>query len=233
MRWITLASVILGFAAGIAAPLVARGSGPTGQTIVGYMNPPTLSSGSSSWLNCGWHSDSTGCVSPWNSGRALDWDDENTSYNNPVYFRGFFARTNTPTATLSLDGQPVVNQTGADVCEIRDVWIIERHSGELRAVPRYLHVTFTNSNRFGIYTYTLGQYINRQMMKTIDDTGISCAFTGSHVHETDVSVSGDVSTSWNTGLYPSAVACHSAHCASYRNDLIDNWTRKFQWAEGS
>lgn len=84
MRWIAFTSINAGFVLGIASLSVAGGTGPTGKTIVGYMNPPTLSSGSSSWLNCGWHA---ACGATPTAGTALDWDDENTGYDNPVYFR--------------------------------------------------------------------------------------------------------------------------------------------------
>jgi hypothetical protein len=74
------------------------------------------------------------------------------------------------------------------------------------------------------------------MMAAINDTGTNCTFGGSHSHEDRVDVSADVTATRNTGLYPGITgpgACTTPHCRSFRNNVIDSWIRKFQWAEGS
>lgn len=231
LRWVALAAIIAGFPAGALFPSPAGGSGPTGHTIVPILTPPTLGAGSSPLLTCGWHEACTGA----SSGIALDWDD--TPADTRVFFRGFFARTNTPTATLALWAQPTVNRGGNYECEIKDVWIIEVRSGKLKAVPRYMHIDLTTTSRFNIYTQTFGYWHNIRIGNTTQDDSVGCDWFGSHAHEMDIWTASGVMTTRNTGLYPTSETCRwpevTRDCRYFRNDVIDNWTRKFQWAEGS
>ena len=78
----------------------------------------------------------------------------------------------------------------------------------------------------------LGVYKNRLIGTTINDTGLNCPFGGSHVHEDDVGVDGAVTTTRHTSLYPTGASCHTT-CGTFKNDNINNWTRKFSWNEGA
>jgi hypothetical protein len=239
MRWLAVIVTVIGLFLGMAFPRVALGD-LTGYQLAAAMAPPTETSGTSAELNCGWHSDSTGCVSPYTFGYALDWEDKKAdrgSYNNPWYFRGFFytsASTNRRIAT----GIPLVSQSSPDYCDMMTVWIAEYHSGQLRGIPVYYHVNITNSTSFAITGGPWTVYQNRLIGRTINDTGSSCGFGGSHVHESDVPYRTDiVTTTRNTGLYPTAQQCHTAPCnptyGPYVNNNINNWTRRFAWAEGA
>jgi hypothetical protein len=193
------------------------------------MTPPTLSSGSASNLNCGWHG---ACGATPTAGTALDWEDGGTNYGNPWYFRGVFAISN-PNGAIIATGVPLVNQSGSDRCDIMTVWIVEKFSGALRAAPIYEHVNIaTNSAQFNISGTLFGTYLSRQIGTTIDDTG-GCIFYGSHVHEDDASVGGTATTSRHTSLYPTGAQCSNLNCGTFPNNNASNWTRKFSWPEGS
>ncbi len=227
MRWLAAASMALGLVFGVAFPASVFGA-PTGYTIVASLTPPTLSSGSNANLNCGWH---VACVNPYTNGVGLDWEDGNTGFGNPWYFRGFFA-SNNPAGGVVATGAPLVNQQGSDRCDIMTVWIIEKFNGVLRAAPTYTHVNMPQPQaQFGILGSPLGTYITRQIGGTIDDS-LNCQFGGSHVHEGHSNVSGVVTTSRNTGLYPTGLVCHNNACGTFTNNNPTKWTRRFTWLEG-
>ncbi len=226
LKYMVVLSILLGFTLGIAVTSRARAAG-TGYTIVVTMTPPTLVSGSYATLNCGWH---LACVNPYTYSTGLDFEDGNTGYNNPWYFRGYFA-TGNPAGGVVATGTPLVNQSGADVCDRMTVWIIEKYNGVLRAAPLYVHTKITNSTVFDIGGSLFGTYFNRQIGATIDDAGLNCSFTGSHVHEDHVSVNGGVTTTLHSSLYPSATTCNNS-CGLFFNSTQNGWTRKFSWPEG-
>ncbi len=229
MRLLAATSLIAGFTAGLLPLHWLESTGPTGQTLVPILTPPARPTGGSPLLTCGWH---TACVSPYDFGTGLDWDDYPEPSNREVYFRGYFQRTNTPNPIKSLRGQPLSNSGGPNTCERQDVWIIEVHSGKLRAVPRYVHMDLTWTTPFDIWTSTYGKYQSVRIgVMSLDDRG-GCQWTAMHVHEEHAYVGSGVTVTLNTSRYVTAAQCHSS-CDTYRNDLIDNWTRKFQWAEGS
>jgi len=219
-------SIVAGALFAVAFPHAGFGA-PTGYTIVASMTPPTLSSGSSPLLTCGWHA---ACVSPWSSGVGLDWDDGSSGYGNPWYFRGYFA-TDNPAQGIVATGQPMVNLQHPDYCDRMTVFIMEKYGNVLRAAPVYTHTNITNSNAFNIQGSVLGTYISRQIGTTINDQGTNCPFGGSHVHEEHAVISGPVTISRNTGKYPTASACHTS-CGTFKNNNLSNWTRRFSWPEG-
>lgn len=117
------------------------------------------------------------------------------------------------------------------------VWITDRHSGQLMAIPTYTHVNITSSSAFNFSGSPWTTYNNRKIGVTIDEMLTSCS-TGSHVHESHSPyLAGIVTTTRNTGLYPTAVQCHTPPCnpayGPYTNNNINNWTRRFAWAEGA
>lgn len=226
-RLIALAA-IFGFSAAVALPNNVLGS-PTGYTIVASLTPPTLSSGSSANLNCGWHQE---CDGTYPFGNGLDWEDGGTNYGNPWYFRGIFA-TNNPAGGIVATGVPLVNTQDPSLCDKMTVWIVEKFNGVLRAAPIYEHTNITNSAQFSIAGSVLGTYTNRQIGTTIDDHGTNCPFDGSHVHEDHVSVNGSVTISTDTSRYQTGAQCHNNHCGLFANNSPTNWTRRFSWPEGS
>jgi len=240
MRWLAVAATIVGLFIGMAFPRPAL-SDLTGYQLAAAMMPPTETRGTSAELNCGWHSDSTGCVDPYASGYALDWEDKNanpSAYDKPWFFRGFFY-TSAPTNRTIAEGIPLVNDDRPNYCRKMTVWIAEKHSGQLRAIPMYYHVNITDFTRFRINGGPLTVWRGRQIGRTVDESGrLYCTSYGSHVHETHVDYRTDIVTiTRNTGLYPTAEQCHTAPCSNqgygpYVNDNIDNWTRRFAWAEG-
>lgn len=207
--------------------ITAADAHQTGHTLAVALTPPTLSSGSSPLLNCGWH---TACGSPPTSGVALDWEDGGTNYGNPWHFRGFFYVSDGPRTAFRM--YPLVNQQGSSVCDIMTVWITEKHSGALMAIPTYYHVTLTATSQFDWSGSQWTTYHSRQMGATMNDAGGSCTFFGSHVHDTHVSyLPGVVSTTTNTGYYPTASSC-SWNCGTHQNNNINKWIRRWEWSEG-
>lgn len=226
IRWFIPLVIAVGLLVGLMSQ--SASGHQTGATLAVSITPPTLADGSNANLNCGWH---TACVSPWTSGYGLDWEDGNTGFGNSWYFRGFFyVSSGTRTAFRMF---PLVSNSSPSTCDVMTVWIAEIHSGALMGIPTYTHVNITDSSSFdwsgGIWT----EYHSRVIGTTIDDTGASCAFGGSHVHEahTDYLV-GTVTNTRNTGLYPLATACHNLACGTFQNNNINKWTNHWEWAEG-
>ena len=111
IRWLAFLAFAAGLAAGVASPRVAEGH-LTGHTLAASLTPPTLSSGSSPTLNCGWHLicyPPTGDTTPY----GLDWADG--GYGSPWYFRGFFYASNT--SRLAFKGVPAFVSGGPFVCD--------------------------------------------------------------------------------------------------------------------
>jgi len=232
IRWLGPTAAIIGLALGMIIPRPASGN-LTGAQLAVALTPPTLASGSSAELNCGWH---TACGSPPTAGTALDWEDGGTGFGNPWYFRGFFYVSDSVRTAYRM--YPLVNNQDPNTCDIMTVWITEIHSGALMAIPTYMHVNITSSANFSWQGGPWTVYNSRQIGTTIDDTGSSCGFAGSHVHEDHTSYRTNVVTiTRNTDLYPTASQCHTAPCSSlgygpYTNNSINNWIRRFAWAEG-
>jgi hypothetical protein len=199
-----------------------------GDTITVFMQPPTLSWGSSPLLTCGWHDT---CAYPYNSGPALDWDDNNVNFGNSWYYRSYNFTTNTAGSIQVARGLPLVYQTGGTTCEIMTVWVLEGTSGPLRAIPMYTHTNITNSSVFAIYgrAYPQVKYTNRKIGTTVNDNRANCPTSGSHVHEWYYPYGGS-SYSQNS-LYPTASGC-SGSCGYFLNSNVNNYTRRFQWREG-
>ncbi len=229
IRWLGVAAMAAGFLLGLAFPLPTVSRANVGDTITVYVQPPTLSWGSSPLLTCGWH---TACVSPYGSGPALDWDDNNSNFGNPWYYRSYNFTSNTGGLMLVARGIPLVSQTGGTTCEVMTVWIAEKTSGPLRAIPTYTHTNITNSSVFYIYarSYPQAVYTNRQIGTTVNDSRSNCSITGSHVHESDAMPYGNTSYARNSS-YPTASTCHGS-CGTFQNSNINNYTRWFQWTEG-
>lgn len=228
IRWLAATATVIGLLAGMAFPRPALGD-LTGYQLAAAMTPPTLASGSSPLLTCGWHSV---CAAPYPYGYALDWDDNNQDYGNPWYFRGFFY-TSAPTNRWIATGYPLVTRSDPLYCDIMTVWVVEAHSGQLRGIPTYDHVNITNSASFQITGGPWTVYNTRQIGTTINDSGRYCTFYGSHVHESHVPYATHIVTiTRNTSKYPTAQSCHG-WCGTFRNNDIYNWTRRFAWAEGA
>ena len=225
LRLLVVAAVVAGFAAGVAFPRGIQGSA-TGKTLSAFMSPVTYAAGQNSPLTCGWHGE---CTNPSTSGTGLDWDDSTSNRN--WYFRGFFAVNTGPGYNIA-SGTPLVNRQNGFDCNVMTVWIIETHSNTLRAAPTYTHVNITNSSAFNIYGGSFyGAFLDRAIGQTVDESGYgNCPTTGTHAHESDAPIAG-TSTTRNTGLYPTGYC--SLVCNYYRNDLANNYTRKFVWPEGS
>ena len=224
IRWLALSAAVVGLVLGIALPHPAAGH-ETGKELAVALTPPTLSNGSEPLLTCGWH---TGCgISP-SAGIALDWDDDNTGFGNEWRFRGFFYVSDTVRTAFKM--HPLDHDSGNDRCDIMTVWIREKHSGALMAIPTYMHVDITNS---AVFNWTGGPwtvYHTRTIGETIDDTG--CNTTGSHVHEYHFDwLLDDVDMTRNTALYPTAASC-STSCGTFKNNDINKWTNRFAWDEG-
>lgn len=225
IRWLAVLALGVGLLVGMGSPRSASGN-LTGAQLAVALTPPTLSSGSSPTLTCGWH---TACGNPPTSGIALDWDDENANTGNPWHFRGFFYVSDTSRNAFKMF--PLVNQSGSTVCDIMTVWITELHSGQLMAIPTYMHVNITSSTSFIWTGSQWTTYKSKQIGTTINDTG--CTWFGSHVHEYHVDyLTNLVTITRNTGLYPTAQSC-STTCGTFQNNNINNWIRRFAWAEGA
>ncbi len=223
IRWLGLAAAAFGLGMGIAFPQAASGN-VTGHNLAVVIQPPTLATGSSPLLTCGWH---TACTSPPSAGIALDWDDNSTGTGNPWYFRCFCYVSNTNRTAFTM--YPLVNASGGTVCDVMTVWVVENHSGALMAIPNYMHVNITNSNSFSWQGGPWTIYNSRQIGTTINDTG--CTWFGSHVHEYHTPyLSGTVTITRNS-LYNSSPIC-TGSCGTFQNNNISNWVRKFAWAEG-
>ena len=223
-RFIAPLAVLVGVFAGLIGPASAH---ETGATLSVGLTPPTLSSGSSPLLTCGWH---TACVSPYTASYGLDWDDNSTGYGNAWYFRGFFYVSDSSRTAFKM--YPLVSQQGSSICDVMTVWITEIHSGALMAIPTYTHVDITASSAFSWSGSQWTTYQSKQIGTTIDDTGASCAFGGSHVHESHVDyLTSDVTISRHTSYYPTASSCHTT-CGTHQNNNIDKWTRSWEWEEG-
>jgi len=232
MRWLALMAVIAGVLAGMALPRPAAGNLTNHQLAV-TINPPTLASGSSPTLTCGWH---TACSNPPSAGIALDWDDENGNTGNPWHFRGYFYVSDANRTAFKMF--PLVSQSGPGICDIMTVWITERHSGQLMAMPTFTHVNITSSTAFSWMGGPWTIYNSRQIGTTIDENDVNCS-TGSHVHQSHVGWLPDkVATTTNTPLYPDGpTVCPAndpnATCGTFQNNNINYWIRRFAWAEGA
>lgn len=201
----------------------------TGYQLAVDMVPPTLSDGSSPLLNCGWHGT---CGTTPTVGTALDWEDGGTNYGNPWYFREFFYSSGTTNRRVAT-GAPLVTVQDPNKCDVMTVWIIEYHSGALRAIPNYLHVNISDSTQFAINGGPWTVYQSRHIGDTINDSGTMCTFTGSHVHEDHTDYRTDiVAITRDTAVYPTAQNC-SNNCGYYLNNDIYRWTNRFAWAEGA
>jgi hypothetical protein len=226
--WLALASTVLGLLAGVAFHGTALGN-LTGYQLAAAMTPPTLQTGYWPLLNCGWHG---ACTSPPTSGTGLDWEDGGTGYGLPWYFRSFVYWSGTYNKRVAT-GAPLVSVQNPDKCDVMTVWIIYYHCGALRGIPTYVHTAILNFAQFPINGGPWTYYNGRLVGATINDTGSECPFGGSHVHENDVPYRTDiVTTTRNTGLYPAASTC-SSDCGYFQNNNINNWTRRFAWAEGA
>ena len=225
IRWLALIAAILGLLLGIALPHPAA-SNETGKDLAVALTPTTLSSGSSPLLTCGWH---TACGSPPSAGIALDWDDDNSGFGNDWRFRGFFYASDTVRTAFKM--YPLDSQSGGNECDIMTVWITEKHSAQLMAIPTYMHVDITNSSSFSWTGGPWTVYHSRTIGETIDDEG--CLTFGSHVHAYHVPwLTNIVDITRHTSLYPTAASC-SGSCGTFRNNNINNWTRRFAWDEGA
>ncbi len=229
IRWLSTGVFVVSFLLGLAFPFASNGRAYPGDNIWIYMQPPTLSWGSSPLLTCGWHTD---CVSPYSSGPALDWDDNNNQFLNPWYYRSYNFTSNTSGQVKVAAGQPVTYQSGGPGCEIMAVWVVDPN-GNLRAIPMYEHTSITNSSSFNIYgrAYPQTQYTNHQVGVTVDDSvNQNCTTTGSHVHEFYYPWSG--STYSQDSIYPAASTCHGyPYCGTHQNSNVNNYTRLFRWTE--
>ena len=212
---------------GLALPLPGTSDASTGDAITIYMQPPTLSWGSRSNLNCGRHDI---CLDPYNTNSALDWED-GAGYNNPAYYRSYNFTSNTGGIIQVARGLPVQQQTAQDGCAIIGVWVLEGTSGGLRAIRKYDHVNVYNAVDFPIWgrAYPQTQYTNRRVGSTVDDSAL-CRTTGSHVHEDYFPYS--ASADYEDPLYPTASACHNNACGTFQNSNVNNYTRRFTWTEG-
>lgn len=228
IRLLAPIAMIVGLAIGVWFPGTVS-SHTTGATLAVALTPPTLVSGSEAWLNCGWH---VNCNNS-NPGNGLDWDDEDTLYNKPWYFRGFFYVSDTSRTAFRM--YPLVYAEGPGaVCDVMTVWIVEIHSGALMAIPTYTHVNITNSSSFDWSGSQWTTYQNRQIGVTIDENNSSCS-SGSHVHEDDIPTVPGLALapiSRNTSLYPAWAQCNTVHCEKHWNNSINHWTRSWQWSEG-
>jgi hypothetical protein len=226
IRFIAAGALVIGFLGGLVLPLPGRGNATTGDAITIYMQPPTLGWGSSPYLTCGRHST---CLPPYNTSSALDWDDNNTGYGNPVYYRSYNFTSNTGGIIQVARGLPLQIQTAQDGCAIMAVWVAEGTNGPLRAIPKYDHVNVYNAAAFPIWgrAYPQTQYTSRRVGSTVNDSAL-CSTTGSHVHEDYYSSS--ASYTQNTA-YPTASGCHD-NCGTRLNSNVNNYTRRFQWTEG-
>ncbi len=225
-RFLAAISIVGGIAVGMLFPSLVSSSGSTGYTLIASLTPPTLSSGSSPWNTCGWHDV---CTSSGVPSTGLDWDDGGDA-GSPWYFRGYF-HTSNPAPQIIATGYPLFVQGGSTKCDRMTVWIAEKHNGELRAAPVYVHTNITNSSSFSIWGSLFGTYKNKLIGTTIDDTG--CAFFGSHVHEMHDVVPNqpDVTTQLHTSRYPTIETCSSS-CGQHQNNITQTWTRRFSWPEG-
>ena len=114
------------------------------------------------------------------------------------------------------------------------VWIVEKHSLKLMAIPTYTHVNITNGSSFDWSGSPWTTYHSRQIGTTINDSG-GCGWGGSHVHEDHSPYL--ATTTRHTSLYPPAkrtYACPEDYwpCGNFEDNNINNWTRRFAWAEG-
>ncbi len=229
IRWFVPVAVAIGLLLGLVSNSALGHQ--TGATLAVSLTPPTLSSGSSANLNCGWHS---ACVSPWNSGYGLDWE-AGAGYGNPWYFRGFFYASDSNRTPFRMF--PLVTNSSPDTCDVMTVWIAEIHSGALMAIPTYTHVNITNNFSFDWSGGPWTVYHDRHIGDTINDTGSLCAFNGAHVHEAHSdylvgTVTNTRNRSVDGGVYVDAATCHNLACGTYRTDDIYKWTNHWQWAEG-
>lgn len=231
IRWLGLAAIALGFLLGLVFPFPHVSTANVGDTITVYMEPTTRSSGLSAFNTCGWHDE---CTESGNPGPALDWDDGG-DFGSAWYFRSWNYTSRSGGLILVARGIPLVYQTGGTTCEAMTVWIAEKTSGPLRAIPVYTHTDITNSAVFYIYARVYyGNYVSRQIGTTVNDNRANCTNTGSHVHEWDIPY-GSTSYSRN-GNYPTLDTCSYPEvpdgCHSYTNNNVNNYTRWFQWKEG-
>lgn len=225
IRWLAPMAAVVGLLLGIALPHSASGN-LTGAQLAVTINPPTLTSGSSPYLTCGWH---TACVYPWTEGYALDWDDGG-DVGSSWYFRGFFYVSDSNRTAFRMF--PLVVQSGSDRCDIMTVWVAEIHSGALMAMPTFMHVNITDSSSFDWVGGPWTVYNNRKIGTTVDDS-VGCSWTASHVHEYHVDyLTNLVTITRHTNYYPTAYDCHTL-CNTHQNNDINKWTRKFAWAEGA
>jgi hypothetical protein len=223
-RWLAFIAAAFGIGLGVGLPGGASGD-VTGKQLSVVIQPPTLTTGSSPLLSCGWH---TACTSPPSSGIALDWDDDNMSTGNTWYFRCFCYVSDTNRTAFTM--YPLINSSGGGVCDVMTVWVVENHSGALMAIPNYMHVNITDYSSFSWQGGPWTIYNSRPIGTTINDTG--CTWFGSHVHEYHTDYRTNVVTiTRNTALYPTGSQC-STSCGNFANNNISNWIRKFAWAEG-
>ena len=222
IRWLAFLAFAAGLVAGIAFPRVAEGH-VTSNFLAVELTPPTLPSGSSPLLLCGWHGI---CYPPTTDPvkYGLDWADG--GYTSPWYFRGFFWVSNTTSAAFKMF--PLFVSGGLEVCDKMTVWIAEKHSGQLMAIPTYTHVNITNSVAFEFTGGPLPLYRSRQIGVTINENWAPCA-DGSHVHEAHVDHT--VTTARHTNYYPTEAGC-TGSCLTHQNNLRSKWTRGWAWQEG-
>lgn len=231
MRLLAVFAVLTGLAVGMAFPGLVS-SNETGYELAVALTPPTLSPGSTSTLNCGWH---VACESPWDStndaGHGLDWED-GSGYGNDWFFRGYFYVENTSRTAFHM--YPIEVASGAGVCDKMTVWIAEKHSGALMAIPIFLHVNITDDDDFEWTGSQWTTWHSKKIGETINENDLSCS-SGSHVHEAHSPwLAGTVETDENRADYVVSSTCHTAGtCGPYENDDIDNWTRSFTWDEGA
>ena len=239
IRWLALIAVAVGVIVGVALPRLVAGN-LTGKQLAVALTPPTLASGSSPTLNCGFHGT---CLSPFNDGQELDWEDGGTNFGNPWYFRGFFYVSDSNRTAFRMF--PLVSVQDPARCDVMTVWIAEIHSGALMAIPTYTHVNITDSASFDWSGGPITIYNSKKIGETIDEMLPSCS-TGSHVHESHTAyLTNLVAITRRLGNLPSGypssvdldgtgpmIACTDA-CGSHKNNDINKWTRRFAWAEGA
>lgn len=198
-RKLTILSSVVGAVGGALLP--AGIGNATHHRIDAFMTPPVKSAGQDAILTCGWH---VACVSPYTAGIGLDWDDA-APVGGTVYFRGYFKVEGHGTQTNQLTVK-LVDTESPFTCDrvYADIW--ENNPDNIPPGPAdrfarmdYIHATdaWSGNGQFSLTTNSTGAW-NNKVVGEMSDPDAGCAWSGTHVHESDVDVQSKTTTARNT-----------------------------------